>query len=122
MLTPFKLGVGGVLGDGKQWMSWVHIDDLVNLLLFAAEHPEIEGVMNGVAPAPVTNREFTKTLAATLHRPAIFPMPKFAVRAAFGEVAEVLLGSQRVIPQVARERGFEFRFGRLEEALQDIVR
>ena len=122
MLTPFKLGVGGVLGDGKQWMSWVHIDDLVNLLLFAAEHPEIEGAMNGVAPAPVTNREFTKTLAATLHRPAIFPMPKFAVRAAFGEVADVLLGSQRVLPQVARERGFEFRFGRLEEALQDIVR
>lgn len=122
MLTPFKLGVGGVLGDGMQWMSWIHVDDLVNLLLFAATRTEIEGPLNGVAPEPVTNREFTKTLAATLHRPAIIPMPKFAVRLAFGEVADVLLGSQRVIPQTARERGFEFRFGRLEEALRHVCR
>jgi uncharacterized protein (TIGR01777 family) len=121
MLTPFKLGVGGVLGNGKQWMPWIHLDDLVNLLLFAADHTELEGPINGVAPEPATNREFTKTLAATLHRPAIFPVPEFAVRLAFGEVADVLLASQRVIPKMAQERGFEYRFGRLGEALKDVV-
>jgi uncharacterized protein (TIGR01777 family) len=121
MLTPFKLGAGGVLGDGSQWMSWIHLDDLVNLLLFAAGREQLEGPVNGVAPTPVTNREFTKTLAATLHRPAIFPVPKFAVRLAFGEVADVLLGSQRVLPRVAQEHGFTYRFPTLDVALQDIL-
>lgn len=121
MLTPFKLGAGGVLGDGRQWMSWIHLDDLVELLLFAAERGELEGPMNGVAPEPVTNRDFTMTLAATLHRPAIFPMPKFAVRTLFGEVSDVLLGSQRVQPRVAIAQGFSFRFPQLDAALKDVL-
>ncbi len=121
MLTPFKMGAGGVLGDGSQWMSWIHLEDLVSLLLFAATRNELEGPVNGVSPTPVTNREFTKTLAATLHRPAIFPVPKFAVRLAFGEVADVLLGSQRVLPRVAQRHGFEYRFPTLDGALRDIL-
>lgn len=121
MLTPFRLGVGGILGDGKQWMPWIHIEDLVGMLLFAASHADLEGVINGVAPETVTNREFTKTLANTLHRPAVLPMPSFAVRLAFGEVADVLLASQRVVPKVAQARGFEFRFPRLGEALKDAL-
>lgn len=122
MLTPFKLGVGGVLGDGKQWMSWIHLDDLVNLLLFSAQKDEVEGAVNGVAPEPVTNREFTKSLGAALHRPTLFPVPKFAVRVAFGEVADVLLGSQRVLPRVAQKQGFEFKFPKLDAALADILK
>ncbi len=121
MLTPFKLGVGGVLGDGKQWMPWIQIDDLVSMLLFAASHADLEGIINGVAPEAVTNREFTKTLASALHRPAVLPMPKFAVRLAFGEVADVLLASQRVVPKVAQAKGFEFRFPGLRAALKDVV-
>lgn len=121
MLTPFKLGVGGVLGDGRQWMSWIHMDDLVNLLLFLAENPTIEGPVNGVSPTPVTNREFTKTLAAALHRPALFPVPKLAVRVAFGEVADVLFASQRVLPRAAQSHGFEYRFPTLVGALEEIL-
>lgn len=121
MLLPFKLGVGGRLGDGGQWMSWIHLDDLVNLLLFAAARTEIEGPVNGVSPMPVTNREFTRTLAGALHRPAVFPVPKFAIRVAFGEVADVLLGSQRVLPRVAQHHGFEYRFPTLDVALKDIL-
>lgn len=121
MLTPFKMGAGGVLGDGRQWMSWIHLEDLVSLMLFAASRNELEGPMNGVSPTPVTNRDFTKTLAGVLHRPAIFPVPKFAVRLAFGEVADVLLGSQRVLPRVAQQHGFEYRFPTLDGALRDIL-
>ncbi len=102
MLLPFKLGLGGRLGDGRQWMSWVHIDDVVGILLAAAGEEQYRGPVNTVAPEPVTNREFTRVLASVLHRPAIFPVPALALRLAVGEFSEVLLGSQRVLPKAAR--------------------
>jgi hypothetical protein len=119
MLTPFKLGLGGRLGSGRQWMPWIHLDDLVGLLLHAAAKDEVRGAMNAVGPAPVTNREFTRTLGSVLKRPAIFPVPNFALRLAFGEMASVLLGSQRVAPRVAEKTGYQFRYTSLEKALID---
>lgn len=122
MLTPFKLGLGGRLASGRQWMPWIHIDDLIGLLLHAAEKNEVSGPMNAVAPEPVTNREFTRTLARVLNRPAIFPAPKFALRIVLGEVAAVILSSQRVVPSVAEKTGYSFRYPKLEEALRAILR
>jgi len=121
MLPPFKLGVGGRLGSGRQWMSWIHRDDLVAMMLFAAENDAVSGVLNGVAPEPCTNRDFTATLARRLRRPAIFPAPAFALKLAMGELAELLLGSQRVVPKAASEAGFVFRFGSLDAALADVL-
>lgn len=122
MLLPFKLGLGGRLGNGKHWMPWVHLDDLVGLLLHAAETEEVSGPMNGVAPNSVTNRDFTSALAVAVHRPALFPAPKFALRAAFGEFANDLFASQRVVPRVALDSGYEFQFPEINGALQKIVR
>ncbi len=118
MLLPFKLGLGGRLGSGRQWMPWIHIDDLVGLLLHAAERSDIDGPLNAVGPAPVTNLEFTRTLAAVLRRPAIFPVPEFGLRLAFGEMASVLLASQRVTPRVAETTGYSFRYTTLDAALR----
>ncbi len=122
MLLPFRLGLGGRLGGGRQWMPWVHINDLVGLLLHAATHDAVEGPMNGTAPHPVTNREFTRLLAATLRRPALFPMPGAALKLAVGEFAEVLLASQRVVPQVALRTGYAFQYPDLKPALEEILR
>ena len=122
MLTPFRLGVGGRLGSGKQWMPWVHLDDLLGLFLHAATHGEVRGAMNAVAPNPVINREFTRVLAAVLHRPAIFPVPELALRLLLGGFTEVLMGSQHVIPRVAQQTGYSFRYAQLREALESIVR
>lgn len=121
MLLPFKLGAGGRLGDGKQWMPWVHVDDVVGLLLHAVNHSEIEGPMNVVSPNPSINRDFTRILAAALHRPAIFPAPAFGLKLILGEFAEVLLGSQRVVPRVAERTGYVFRHADLASALQAIL-
>lgn len=121
MLPPFKMGLGGKLGDGKQWMSWIHIDDLVGLYRFALDNP-VQGAVNGVAPYPVTNGDFTKALAAALHRPALFPAPPFALKLMFGEMAEVLLASQRVQPKQAESMGYRFRFPQLEPALADLLK
>lgn len=121
MVTPFKLGLGGRLGSGQQWMSWIHLDDEVGLLLHAAEHSEIHGAMNLVSPEPVTNREFTRSLGGALGRPAIFPVPAFALKLVVGEFAEVLLGSQRVVPRVAQESGYQFHYPQLDEALEQIL-
>jgi uncharacterized protein (TIGR01777 family) len=121
MLLPFKLGAGGRLGDGRQWMSWVHVDDVVGLLLAAATDEQYQGPVNTVAPTPVTNREFTRVLASVLHRPAIFPVPAFGLRLAVGEFAEVLLGSQRVLPKVAQRAGYAFHYPVLDEALRAVV-
>lgn len=118
MLVPFKLGLGGRLSDGRQWMSWIHLDDLAGLLLQAAENSAIAGPMNAVAPEPLTNREFTRSLAAALHRPAIFPVPKFALNLAFGEMSSILLASQRVLPQVALKAGYRYRYPKLADALR----
>src|SRR5207302_8860874 len=95
MLPPFKAFVGGKIGSGKQWMSWIHLDDLVGVIRYAMEHP-LSGVVNGTAPNPATNSQFTGELAAALHRPALFPVPTFALKVMFGEMSEVLLSSQRV--------------------------
>jgi hypothetical protein len=118
MLLPFRLGVGGRLGTGAQWMSWIARDDLVSLIEFALTNAALRGAVNAVAPNPVTNAVFTRELAAALHRPAILPVPAFALKILFGEMSEVLLGGQHVIPQVALRAGFQFRFAELSEALR----
>jgi uncharacterized protein len=121
MLIPFRMGVGGRLGSGRQWMPWIHLADLVELFRLAVETP-IEGSLNGVAPFPVSNIEFTRRLASALHRPALFPVPPIALRLMFGEMAGVLLESQRVIPRAAEAAGFRFRFPQLGPALADLLR
>ena len=121
MLLPFKLGVGGRLGSGKQWMSWIHVEDAVNLVLFALENNSVHGAFNATAPHPVTNEEFTQTLAHTLHRPAIFPVPQFGLRLLFGEMADTLVGGQRVIPAAAQAAGFQFQYPELTPALANLL-
>ncbi len=121
MLTPFKLGGGGPLGNGRQWMPWVHVADLTRLFMHAAEQPAIFGAMNAVAPHPVRNLEFTKALARQLHRPAFIPAPYFGLRLLFGEFAQVLFASQRTIPKVALDTGFVFQFPEIAAALRDIL-
>ncbi|HEY8278502.1 MAG TPA: TIGR01777 family oxidoreductase [Bdellovibrionota bacterium] len=118
MLPAFRLGLGGRLGNGRQWLSWIHIDDLVRALLFALDTVGASGVYNAVAPAPVTNREFTRALGRALHRPAVLPVPAFALKLALGEMAEMLLGSQRVEPGRLIAEGFSFRYPRIIEALE----
>jgi hypothetical protein len=121
MLPPFRIGVGGKLGDGRQWMSWIHLEDLAGLFAHAITQP-VSGPLNGVAPNPVRNAEFTESLAAALHRPAIFPVPKFALRTMFGEMSSVLLDSQRVLPKTAENTGYQFRFPKLDGAFADLFR
>lgn len=121
MLLPFKIGAGGRLGSGRQWMGWIHVDDLVGLFLFAAGTKGVSGPINGVAPVPVTNAEFTRTLGSVLRRPAAFPAPASMLRLALGEFADVLLSSQRVLPAAAEMAGYTFRHPRLEGALREIL-
>ncbi|MGA2269346.1 MAG: TIGR01777 family oxidoreductase [Bryobacteraceae bacterium] len=120
MLPPFRMGVGGRLGGGQQWMSWIHLDDLAGLFQFAVES-QVRGPLNGVAPYPVTNSDFTRELARALRRPAVFPVPGFALRLLFGEMADVLLASQRVAPGAAEAAGFRFRFPQLAPALANLL-
>lgn len=121
MLPLFKLGLGGRLGSGKQWMSWAHVDDIVGGMLFAASTDSIVGPYNAVAPNPCTNAEFTKTLASVVHRPALFPAPAFALRLGVGEVADVLVASQRVAPRVLQSAGYPFGYPDLRGALEAAV-
>ena len=116
MLLPFKLGLGGRLRSGRQWMPWIHLDDLVGLLLFAAEQESIRGPMNSVVPTPITNRQFTRSLARALHRPAILPAPYFGMRLLFGEFATVLFASQRVLPKVAEQHGYSYQYPGIDAA------
>ncbi len=119
LLLPFKLGLGGPIAGGEQFMSWIHIDDEVALLLWALDNDSVTGVINATAPNPVTNRELSQALGTALHRPALFPVPKLAVAALRGgELAELVAGGARVMPRRATDRGFEFRYAELEEALQ----
>ena len=120
MLLPFRLGVGGRLGNGRQWMSWIHIDDLCDLILFVLRESTLRGVLNATSPHPATNAEFTQALAHAVHRPAFLPVPAFALKLAMGEMSEVLLASQRAIPQAALRAGFEFRYPDLAGALLQI--
>jgi uncharacterized protein len=123
MVVPFKLGVGGRIGSGKQWMSWIDADDMVGGILHVLSHQSIRGPVNFVSPSPVTNAEFTKTLASVLSRPAIFPLPAFMVKLAFGEMGEtVLLGSQRVEPKLLTASGYPFRFSDLRASLQHTLK
>jgi uncharacterized protein len=123
MLTPFKLGAGGRIGSGKQWMSWIDVQDMVGAIHHILATDLLRGPVNMVAQQPVTNAEFTKTLASVLSRPAIFPMPAFAVKLAFGEMGEtVLLGSQRVEPRQLTASGFSFRFSTLRASLESLLR
>lgn len=121
MLTPFRLGVGGRLSHGKQWMSWIHREDLTRLMVWALENEEVRGVVNGTAPGAVTNAQFTRVLGGVLRRPAVFPVPEFVLKLVFGEMARVLLESQRVKPEVAEEKGFVFKYPDLEPALRELL-
>jgi hypothetical protein len=121
MLPPFRMAVGGKIGSGKQWMPWIHIQDLVGLIQFALARP-LTGAVNGVAPYPVMNADFTKALGAAVKRPAIFPVPGFALRLLFGEMADVLMASQRVVPKEAEAAGFPFRYAQLGPALADLLK
>lgn len=121
MLLPFKLGLGGRLGSGNQWMSWIHISDHVAICKKLLEDTSLTGKFNLTAPNPVTNQEFTKTLARLLNRPAILPVPAWALKLMLGEMSQLLLGSQRVIPKRILEAGFQFTFTNLEDALKDVL-
>ncbi|MFZ0886795.1 MAG: TIGR01777 family oxidoreductase [Candidatus Acidiferrales bacterium] len=122
MLTPFKLGVGGRLGSGKQWMSWIALEDVIQILRAAIADEKMQGPVNLVAPEPVQNAEFTKVLAGVLHRPAIFPAPAIALRLALGQMADgLLLASQRVQPEKLLASGYKFRHQNLQSALQAIL-
>jgi uncharacterized protein len=121
LLPLFRFGVGGKLGSGHQWMAWIHIDDAVNLIVFALNFAAIHGAVNATAPHPVTNEEFTERLAIALHRPAILPVPAFALKLALGEMSEMVLASQRVLPTVAKSAGFRFQYPELRDALENLL-
>ena len=120
MLPAFKAGLGGQIGDGKQWMPWIHLEDEVALTLFATENLDIRGPLNATAPWPARNSDFTQTLARILRRPAFFRLPATALRM-LGEFSREVLESKRVLPCVATEHGFRFRFSELEPALKDLL-
>jgi len=121
ILPIFRAGAGGVIGSGKQWFSWVHRDDLVNLILFAIAKPELQGAVNGTAPEPVTNAEFTKALAEVLSCPAFLPVPAIALQLLFGEAASIILEGQRVLPLKAQTNGFQFTYPDIRSALKQIL-
>lgn len=117
MLLPFRWGLGGRLGNGRQWMSWIAIDDLVRLILFLRDHETIHGPVNESAPHPCTNADFTAALGEVLHRPTCFSVPAPMLRLALGSLADVLLASQRVVPEIAMDAGFQFQFSQVRSAL-----
>ena len=122
MMLPFKIGAGGKLGSGKQWMSWVALDDVVRAIRFVIENPALRSAVNVTAPQPVTNAEFTKVLAHAMHRPAFFTVPPFALRILLGEMAdEMLLSSQRVVPRALLDSAFQFQYPDLRSALTAIL-
>lgn len=123
MLTPFKFGVGGVVGSGKQWMSWISLDDQLAIINYAIENETIRGAVNAVSPNPVTNQEFTKTLGEVLYRPTILPLPEFAVSMVFGEMGDaLLLASTKVLPKRLQDAGFEFKYPDLKPAIEHTVK
>ncbi|MEL1265776.1 TIGR01777 family oxidoreductase [Pseudoxanthomonas putridarboris] len=122
MLPPFRLGAGGPMGDGRQWMSWIHRDDLVRLIQWLLDSDHAGGAYNGTAPQPATNRDFARSLGKALHRPALLPTPAPVLKLVFGEMAQLLLTGQRVLPAHALAEGFDFRFPTLDAALHDLLR
>jgi uncharacterized protein len=122
LLPPFKLGVGGPLAGGSQYISWIHADDEVGILLWALDDESVSGVVNATAPSPATNRDFSKALGRALGRPAVVPVPGFVLDLKFGgELGAVLRGGQRVIPKRTQELGYEFKHPDLDEALKDLL-
>lgn len=121
MAPIFKWCVGGRLGTGKQWMAWIHVNDLVSLIMYSLATPSLMGPVNATAPNPVRNSEFTRAMASAVGRPAIFPAPKFALKLALGEFAESLFFSQRVIPKAATDAGFEFEYSDVHQAVADCL-
>jgi uncharacterized protein (TIGR01777 family) len=122
MLLPFRMGLGGPMGDGRQWMSWVHADDVVGLLRHAGETSALDGPMNVVSPHPITNADFSRALGRALGRPAILPAPRFALRLGFGELSDLLLASQRTVPKAALQSGYAYKYDELDMALSDCVK
>lgn len=121
MLLPFRLFIGGPLGNGHQWFPWIHIDDLVRIYLFALDNKNISGAVNAASPNPVTMNEFARTLGSILHRPSLFPIPEFILKLAVGEGAQPILSSQRVIPQKLIYNSFNFSFDHLKLALSSLL-
>jgi uncharacterized protein (TIGR01777 family) len=121
MLLPFKLGLGARLGNGKQWMSWVHIDDYVAMVLRLLADEQLSGPFNMTAPNPVTNTEFTQSLARGLRRPAFLVAPDFVLRLAIGERAALMLEGQRVLPANLTDAGFQFKYPKLDSALANLL-
>jgi hypothetical protein len=123
MLTPFKMGVGGAVGKGQQFVSWIHLRDLIRVIQFALENENLNGAVNATAPNPVRNAEFAEKLGVALHRPSLVPVPAFALRLMFGELADaLLLSSARVVPEKLLANNFQFEFERIEDALQDLLK
>ena len=123
LLLPFKLGVGGPLGSGAQYMSWIHLDDEVRLIVWALDNEQVSGVVNATAPNPVTNKEFSKAFGRVLGRPTVIPTPKFEVAALRGrEIADAVFGGARVLPRCATDLGYEFRYTEIDPAMEAALR
>lgn len=121
MLPFFKMGLGGPLGTGQQWMSWIHLNDVIKIIIWILNNPHTQGIINVVSPQPVTNLEFTQTLGKSLHRPAIIPAPAFVFKALLGDASSVLLDSQRVVPSRLQEWGYPFEYSNLSEAIKGSI-
>jgi len=121
MLLPFRLGLGGPIAGGRHWMSWIHLDDLVSFVIFLLKESTVRGVFNATSPNPVSNGIFTKALAQAIHRPAVLPVPGFALRLLYGQMAEAVLASQRVMPEATISAGFTFEYTDIYGALRQIL-
>ena len=121
-ITPFKLFLGGPLGNGKQWFPWIHIDDLTNIILFSLKNESIKGAVNCASPGIVTMKDFANTLGRALKRPAIFSAPKFALKIIIGEMADAIVAGQKIAVDKLLDTGFQFEFENLEEALKDLLK
>ncbi|MCA1959478.1 MAG: TIGR01777 family oxidoreductase [Desulfomonile sp.] len=121
MVRPFRLFAGGPIGSGKQWFSWIHVEDLCRAALFVIEHPEISGPVNFCAPNPVRNADLADAIGNTLHRPSFIPAPGFVIKLVMGEFGSVILKGQRVVPKMLKKHGFHFNYGRIEDALNNLL-
>ncbi|MET1024435.1 MAG: TIGR01777 family oxidoreductase [Pseudoxanthomonas sp.] len=121
LLTPYRMGLGGPIGDGEQWFSWIHLDDIVRLIIWLLGESTVDGPVNGTAPEPLRQKDFATALGRALHRPAIIPTPGFALKAAFGEMGQMLIDGQRVIPARAQGQGFQFLYPDIDSALVQVL-
>lgn len=121
MITPFKFFVGGPIGSGRQWMPWIHIDDIVDLYIYALDNSEMYGAYNATAPSPVTMKEFADTLGRVMNRPSLFPVPAFVLKILIGEAADLVLNGSRVLPKKTLEAGYRFNYTDFRKALEDII-